>query len=165
MHGTYCKHNSLVSSSVSNNNLNLLMYECMCAGTRGHKPKYMGRMSNNNNNNNNNNNMLNNNLLCYFAIQFVYTQITMKWGIRYIDEGFLIWIMPSTYLSHEAINWACTIGFVCILFYSVLSVISILWCFLDLGDNSGYMNSGYGDVRYKVYINESFFVWIIPSTY
>jgi len=73
------------------------MYECMCVGTRGHKPKYMGRMSNNNNNNNNNNNMLNNNLLCYFAIQFVYTQITVTWGIRYIDEGFLIWIILSMY--------------------------------------------------------------------
>jgi len=33
-----------------------------------------------------------------------------------------------------------------------ISFLSILWCFLNLEDNSGYMNSGYGNVRYTVYI-------------
>ena len=31
--------------------------------------------------------------------------------IWYIDEGFLVWIIPSTYLSHETVNWVCTAGF------------------------------------------------------
>ena len=75
----------------------------------------------------------------------------MMWDIKYIYEGFLVWLIPSTYLSHEAVNWACTTDFSCIWFYSVLSVLSILWCFLNLGDNSGYMNSGYGDIRYRLY--------------
>ena len=30
----------------------------------------------------------------------------------YIDEGFLIWIIPLTYLSREPIIWACTTSFV-----------------------------------------------------
>ena len=30
---------------------------------------------------------------------------TIMWGIWYINEGFLIWIIPSTYLSHEAVIW------------------------------------------------------------
>jgi len=73
--GPHCKHTSLVSSTVFNNNLSLLIYGCMCIGMLGHIPRYMGRMSNNNN-------MLINNLSCYFAIRVVYTQITVKWGIR-----------------------------------------------------------------------------------
>jgi len=36
--------------------------------------------------------------------------------------------------------------------YSILSVLSVLWCFLSLEDNSGYIKAGYSDVRYKVYI-------------
>ena len=35
----------------------------------------------------------------------------MTWDIWYIAEGFLIWIIPSTYLSHETIKWVCTTGF------------------------------------------------------
>jgi len=34
----------------------------------------------------------------------------MTRDIRYIDEGFLVWIIPSTYLSHKAVNWVCTAG-------------------------------------------------------
>jgi len=34
----------------------------------------------------------------------------MTWDIRYIDENFLVWIIPSAYLSHEAENWGCTAG-------------------------------------------------------
>jgi len=100
--------------------------------------------------------------LCCCLIQVIYTRIIVKWGIRYIDEGFLIWIILSKCLSHEAVNWACTIGFACIRFYSILS---ILWCFLSLGDSSGYMKSGYGDMRLiyiYTYIHEGFLVWIIP---
>ena len=85
MHGTHCKHNPLISSLVSNNNLSLLIYGCMCVGTLGHIHRYMGRMCNNNYNK-----MLINNLLCCFAIWVVYTRITVTWDIRYIDEGFLV---------------------------------------------------------------------------
>jgi len=52
----------------------------------------------------NNNKMLINNLSCCFTIWVVYTQITVKLGIRYIDEAFLVWKFPSTYLSHETVN-------------------------------------------------------------
>jgi len=36
----------------------------------------------------------------------------MTWDIWYIDEDFLVWIIPSMYLSYEAVNWVCTAGFV-----------------------------------------------------
>ena len=52
-----------------------------------------------------NNKMLINNSLC-FAIRVVYIKITMMWDIRYIDEGFLIWVILSMYLSYEAVIWA-----------------------------------------------------------
>ena len=53
----------------------------MCVEMLGHIPRYTGRT-------NNNNKMLINNSLCCFAIRVVYTQITVTWGIRYIDEDF-----------------------------------------------------------------------------
>ena len=43
------------------------------------------------------------------------------WGIWYIDVGFLIWIIPSRYQSHESVYWAHTTGF-------VTSVHLITWC-------------------------------------
>jgi len=51
----------------------------------------MGRASSNNNK------MLINNSSSCFAIQVVYIQITVKLSIWYIDKGFLIWIILSTY--------------------------------------------------------------------
>ena len=65
IYGIHCKHNTLVSSSIFNNNLGLLIYECMCVGTLGHIPRYMSKMSNNNNK------VLIDDLLCYFSIQVV----------------------------------------------------------------------------------------------
>ena len=35
------------------------------------------------------------------ATQVVWTQIMATLGIWYIDEGFLVWIIPSTYQSHD----------------------------------------------------------------
>jgi len=70
----------------------------MSVGTLGHIPRYMGRMSNNNK-------MLINNSSWCFTIRIVYTRITVKWGIWYIDKGFLIWIISSMYLFHEAVIW------------------------------------------------------------
>jgi len=37
-------------------------------------------------------------------------------------------------------------------FIDFISFLSVLCCFLILENNSGYMNSGYGDVRHKAYI-------------
>ena len=34
------------------------------------------------------------------------------WCMWYTDEGFLVWIIPFTYLSRESIIWACTTSFV-----------------------------------------------------
>ena len=119
MHGTHRKHNPLVSSSLFNNNLSLLIYGCMCVGTLGHIPRYMGRMSNNNK-------MLINNSSCCFAIRDVYTRITVKWGIWYIDESFLIWIIPSTYLSHEAVIWVvCWFCHICF-YWVIIQIFSLL---------------------------------------
>jgi len=59
----------------------------------------------------NNNKVLINNSSCDLAIQVVYTRITVTWDIRYKDEGFLIWIIPSTYLSHEAVIWVVLLVF------------------------------------------------------
>ena len=68
MYGTHYKHNSLVSSSVFNNDLSLLIYGYMSVGTLGHMPRYMDRMSNNNK-------ILINNSSCCFVIRVVYTQV------------------------------------------------------------------------------------------
>ena len=34
------------------------------------------------------------------------------WDMWYIDEHFLVWIFPLTYLSRKFIIWACTTSFV-----------------------------------------------------
>ena len=47
MHGTHCKHSSLIPPLVSNNNLALLGYGSMCAGTLVHIARYQGKTSNN----------------------------------------------------------------------------------------------------------------------
>ena len=48
MYGTHCKHSSLITPLVSNNNLALLGYGSMCAGTLGHIARYHSKTSNNN---------------------------------------------------------------------------------------------------------------------
>jgi len=40
----------------------------------------------------------------------------MTWDIWYINEGFLIWIILSTYISHEAVSRVCTAGFTVFVF-------------------------------------------------
>ena len=47
-HEIHCKHNSWVSSSVSNNNLTLLRCEFMCTGMLVHIPRYLSKTSDNN---------------------------------------------------------------------------------------------------------------------
>jgi len=66
----------------------------MCVETLGYIPRYMSKTSNNNK-------VLINN--CHAVLHFE-LYITVTWGIRYIDEGFLIWIILSTYLSYKAVN-------------------------------------------------------------
>ena len=103
-HRTHCKHNSWVLSSVSNNNLVLLKCQYMCVGTLVHIPRHLDRMSNNNK-------RCQLIICCLFCnsdrINLVYDDV------RYMvyDEGFLVWIIPSTYLSYEVINWVCTASF------------------------------------------------------
>ena len=50
----------------------------------------------------------------------------MTCDIWYIDEGFLVWIILSTYISYEAINWVCTAGF------AVFAFIGFYFRFLTL---------------------------------
>jgi len=52
------------------------------------------------------------------------------WGIWYIYEDFLIWIIPSTYQSHESIIWACTTSFVHICIYRMLDVSSHAYVYI-----------------------------------
>ena len=70
----------------------------MRVGMLGHILRYMGLTINSNKV------LINNSLWC-FAIWVVYIQITIRWDIWHIDEGFFVWIIPSTYLSHEAVIW------------------------------------------------------------
>ena len=90
---------------VSNNNLTLLRCGYMCAGTLVHIPRHLSRTSYNNKR-------------YQLIIRYVFCNSghmdldydDMRYMI-YIDEGFLICIIPSTYLSHEATNRAFTAGF------------------------------------------------------
>ena len=65
------------------------------------------------------------------ATQVVWTQMMMAWGIWYIDEGFLVWIIPSTYQSHESTIWACTTSFVHICVYRMLNVLWDVFLYLS----------------------------------
>jgi len=40
----------------------------------------------------------------------------------YIDEGFLIWIIPLTYQSRESIIWVCTTSFIHTFIYRMFNV-------------------------------------------
>ena len=55
----------------------------------------------------------------------VRTQSIETWSIWYIDEDFLIWIIPSTFLSPKSVYWARTTGF-------VTSVCLINWCLIHV---------------------------------
>ena len=63
-----------------------------------------------------------------------YSDVRYIW---YIYEDFLVWIILSTYLSHETVNWSCTAGFTCIQGYRFYQFYQFVWYFLNLGDNSG----------------------------
>ena len=56
------------------------------------------------------------------ATQVVWTQMMPTWDMWYIDESFLIWIIPLTYQSHESIIWVYTTSFVHICIYRMLNV-------------------------------------------
>ena len=56
------------------------------------------------------------------ATQVVWTQVMVTSDIWYIDEGFLVWIIPLTYLSCESIIWACTTNFVHTCIYRMFNV-------------------------------------------
>ena len=50
------------------------------------------------------------------------------WDMWYIDEGFLIWIIPLTYQSRESIIWACTTSFVHTYIYHMFNVFIVFMC-------------------------------------
>ena len=55
--------------------------------------------------------------------QVMRTQSMETWGIWYIDESFIVWIISSRYQSHESIYCAHTTSF-------VASVHLIIWCLI-----------------------------------
>ena len=60
-------------------------------------------------------------LFCYFrTTEVVWTQAMVTWNVWYTYKGFLIWIIPSTYQSHESNVCACTTSFVHICTYIIL---------------------------------------------
>ena len=75
-------------------------------------------------------------LLCYFrATWVVWTQATVTYGIWYIYESILIWIIPSTYQPHKSIIWAYITSFVHTYIYRMFMCIYALYiifhaCFL-----------------------------------
>ena len=98
MYGTHCEHNSLFHHQFSIT-ISTYPYKDVCGIERTpvHILRDMGGMSNNNNK------IQINNSLCYFTIRVVYIQLIKARDIPYIDEGLLVWIIPSTYLSHEVV--------------------------------------------------------------
>ena len=61
--------------------------------------------------------------------------------VVYIYEGFLIWIIPLTYQSHESIIWACTTSFVQTCIYRMLNISSHVYLCLCSRHNFWYMFS------------------------
>jgi len=151
MHEMHCKYCLLIPPLVFNNNLNLLIYGCMCVWTRRHIPKYMDRMSNNNKMLINNSRAILQFGLYTLGIRWSETKV-YRWVFSCLDYSFNILVSWSRKLS--LYNSFCS--------YSILFSFINFMMFHSLGDNSGYMNSRYGDVRYTVYI-WGFPRWIIPS--
>ena len=63
------------------------------------------------------------------------------WDIWYIDEGFLIWIIPLTCQSRESIIWACTTSFVHTCIYHMFNVFNA--CLIYLSHVYVYLCSSY----------------------
>jgi len=61
---------------------------------------------------------------CFQATRVVHTQTMVTWSIWYIYEGFLVWIIFSTYQSHESTIWAYTTSFVHTYIWRILDVSS-----------------------------------------
>jgi len=70
-----------------------------------------------------------------------------RWGFSCLNYSFDILTLWNRKLI--LYNWFCLY-----LVLSFIGFLSVLWYFRSLGDNANYMNSGYGDVRYTVYIWE-----------
>ena len=56
------------------------------------------------------------------ATQVVWTQTMATWDMWYIDEGFLVWIIPLTYQSRESIIWAYITSFIYTCIYRMFNV-------------------------------------------
>ena len=59
------------------------------------------------------------------ATQVVWTQMMATWDMWYIDEGFLVWIIPLMYQSRESILWAYTIVLSILVFIACLFLLKL----------------------------------------
>jgi len=69
-------------------------------------------------------------MLLLWTARIVCTQSMETWGIWYIDESFLVWIIPSRYQSHKPICWARTISFVTYVYHITWFLIHVWVCML-----------------------------------
>ena len=53
------------------------------------------------------------------------------WDMLYIDEGFLVWIIPLTYMSRKSIIWACTTSFIHTYIYRMFNVFNTCLMYLS----------------------------------
>ena len=67
----------------------------------------------------------------------VWTQMMATWGMWYIDESFLFWIIPLTYQSLESIIWAYTTSFIHTCIYRMLNVFIV--CLFDLSSRHHFL--------------------------
>ena len=94
------------------------------------------------------------------ATQVVWTQMMATWGMWYIDESFLIWIIPLTYRSHEFIIWAFTTSFVYLVFIACLMYLSHAYLYLSSRHRFPFMFSN-SDLSIYVYLLDFEFT-IVP---
>ena len=65
------------------------------------------------------------------VLQFGSYGLSLRWREIYdINEGFLVWIIPLTYLSHEVVNWIRTTGVAVFAFIGFYFEFSVLWLLL-----------------------------------
>jgi len=62
------------------------------------------------------------------ATQVVRTQMMATWDMWYINDGFLIWIIPLTYQSRESIIWGCITSFVHTCIYHMFNIFIACLC-------------------------------------
>ena len=143
MDGAHYEHDTLISRQFLITNLGLLLCECIWTGTLGHIPRHPSRTSLNNNNRHTND-------LIPILIIILLTwpdpttlilsnsgciaQLMVEWGIWYIQEGLLVWIISLMYWSHGARDWVYTISFayLYIMYMQLMNYICFHWYDLNM---------------------------------